>query len=88
MGTSNRYIGSVGDDPAARLQTEEFIRESVEAKLFRTSKCTSQVSFILVDQQMGERTIIWERDPRLEMKPELIQKEWITSARASTRRRP
>lgn len=81
-GLRTRYIGSVGDDPAARLQTEEFARERVDAKLFRTPNCTSQISFILVDQQTGERTIIWKRDPRLEMKPELIQKEWITSARA------
>lgn len=81
-GLRARYIGSVGDDDAAKLQAAEFAREGVLAELFRIPNCTSEVSYILVDQKTGERTIIWKRDPRLEMKPDLIQKEWITSARA------
>src|SRR5487761_1862286 len=45
-GLRTRYVGSVGDDSAARLQTEEFVREDVETELFRTPNCTSEVSFI------------------------------------------
>jgi sugar/nucleoside kinase (ribokinase family) len=35
-----------------------------------------------VDEKSGERTILWRRDPRLELRPEELQREWIDSAGA------
>ncbi len=81
-GVRTRYIGKVGDDDAGRMQAEEFRRAEVETELIVVSNCGSQSSFILVDESAGERTIIWNRDPRLEVRPEELRREWFPGARA------
>jgi sulfofructose kinase len=43
--------------------------------------CASQLAFIIVDQATGERTILWQRDDRLDLRPEDLPREWIRSAR-------
>jgi sulfofructose kinase len=80
-GLRTRYIGKVGDDAPARLQAEELAKAGVEAHLFNVAACSSQFAFILIDEKTGERTILWKRDPRLEMRPEEIDPEWIRSAK-------
>ncbi|HJY86289.1 MAG TPA: PfkB family carbohydrate kinase [Candidatus Acidoferrales bacterium] len=81
-GLCTRYVGKVGDDPAAQLQREEFTRAGVEARLIAVPDCASQVAFILVDGKTGERTILWKRDPRLTLRPEELCREWIVRARS------
>jgi sugar/nucleoside kinase (ribokinase family) len=34
-----------------------------------------------VDEESGERTVLWKRDHRLELLPAEIQKEWVTHAK-------
>jgi sulfofructose kinase len=43
--------------------------------------CASAQSFILVDPQ-GERTVLWQRDQRLVLMPQDLDREWIVNARA------
>jgi len=81
-GLRTRYIGKVGDDAAGRMQAEEFARAGVEAELMVVPECRSQCSFILVDESVGERTIIWNRDARLEVQAEELRREWFEGARA------
>jgi sugar/nucleoside kinase (ribokinase family) len=80
-GLRARYIGKIGDDSAGRLQRAEFAREGVEAHLIEVHGCASQIAFILVDESTGERTILWQRDPRLDPRPKEIRREWIENAR-------
>jgi sulfofructose kinase len=80
-GLHTRYIGKVGDDAAGELQRREFERAGVEAHLMVVNDCPSQSSTILVDQQTGERTILWHRDPRQTLQPRDIRKEWVVNAR-------
>lgn len=80
-GLTARYIGSVGDDSAARLQSDEFRRHEIESHLIRIRKCSSQTSYILVDGRSGERTILWKRDPRLTLRPKHLRPEWIRRSR-------
>lgn len=80
-GLRSRYVGKIGDDAAGRLQREEFAREEVEAHLIEVPNCTSQLAFIIVDQATGERTILWQRDDRLDLRPEELPQEWIRGAR-------
>lgn len=80
-GLRTRYIGKIGDDSAGRLQRAEFVREGVNAHLIEVRGCLSQTAFILVDESTGERTILWQRDPRLDPRPKELRREWITSAR-------
>jgi sulfofructose kinase len=81
-GLTARYVGKVGDDDAAGIHLAEFDRAGVEAHLVRVADCRSQYAFILVDAATGERTILWKRDPRLELRPEELEREWIVRARA------
>jgi sulfofructose kinase len=80
-GLRTRYVGKVGDDEAAAIHRTEFARLGVEAHLLTAAGCASQQAMILVDDA-GERTVLWRRDPRLMLRPEEIQREWIVNARA------
>jgi sugar/nucleoside kinase (ribokinase family) len=80
-GLKTRYVGKLGDDPAAHTHRQEFARAGVETQITSVEGCFSAQSFILVDPR-GERTVLWRRDQRLELKPEDIDREWIVNARA------
>lgn len=80
-GLRSRYVGKIGDDAAGRLQRDEFAREGVETHLVEVPDCASQLAFIIVDQCTGERTILWQRDDRLDLQPEELPQDWIRGAR-------
>ena len=80
-GLTTRYVGTIGDDPSGRLQRDEMERAAVESHWIVTPNCQSQSSFILVDESTGERTILWRRDSRLELRPDQIRREWVTQSR-------
>ncbi len=80
-GLSTRYVGKLGDDDAARLHAQEFLRTGVEAQLLHTPGVASARSLILVDSH-GERTVLCRRDERVILKPEELTREWIVNARA------
>ena len=77
-----RYVGKVGDDEAGRMQRTAFEREGVEAEVIVERGASSQVAYILVDEDSGERTILWKRDAAIALRPEDLRTEWITQARA------
>src|SRR5208282_2489906 len=81
-GLSARYVGKIGDDAAGQLQMGEMQRQGVEAHWIVAPGCSSQISFILVDQPSGERTVLWKRDPAIALRPEDLKREWISGARA------
>jgi sugar/nucleoside kinase (ribokinase family) len=56
-------------------------KAGIEAYWIVAPDCQSQSSFILVDGQSGERTVLWKRDLRLELLPSDIQPEWVVRAR-------
>ena len=80
-GLRTRYVGKVGDDPAATLHRAEFARLRVETHLLTAQGCPSQQAFILVDDA-GERTVLWKRDDRLALQPSDLCRDWILQARA------
>src|SRR6202047_2775220 len=79
-GLRTRYVGKVGDDPAAALHRAEFARLGVESHLLTAPGCPSQQAFILVDD-VGERTVLWKRDDRLALRPGDLCRDWILEAR-------
>ena len=81
-GLTTRYVGKVGTDEAGRLQARMFVREGIEAQVILVPNAASQVAYILVDEDSGERTILWKRDADIALKPEDLRPEWITQARA------
>ncbi len=80
-GLRTRYAGKIGDDDAGKFQMEEMSREGVDAHWITASGCMSQSAFILVDQQSGERTVLWKRDSQIALQPADIRREWIADAR-------
>jgi sulfofructose kinase len=80
-GLKARYVGKIGDDSAGALQQNEMSNAGIEAHWIEVPDCQSQTSFILVDGKSGERTVLWKRDPRLELLPSEIRREWVTRSR-------
>ena len=80
-GLKTRYAGKIGDDAFGQLQRDEMERAGVESHWIMALNCQSQSSFILIDERSGERTVLWKRDPRLELRPEEIQREWVVRSK-------
>jgi sulfofructose kinase len=80
-GLKARYVGKVGDDAFASMQQKEMELAGVESHWIVVPHCQSQSSFILVDGRNGERTVLWRRDPRLELLAAEIQQEWVVRSK-------
>ncbi len=80
-GLKTRYIGKLGDDANAALHRREFARLGVDTRIAVAPGAASPQSFILVDPS-GERTVLNQRDPRLTLRPEEINRAWLVPARA------
>ena len=80
-GLQTRYVGKLGDDPAAALHRKEFSTAGVEAEIVIAQGCASHQSFILVDPS-GERTVVRRQDVKLLLQPDELKREWISNARA------
>lgn len=83
LGLRVRYIGSVGNDDIGRFQLASLRRERLDLRYFRRIPgARSRVSQIILDESTGERTILWERDPRLSLDPMGIKPESVEGAGA------
>jgi sulfofructose kinase len=80
-GLQTRYVGKLGDDPAAALHRQEFSTAGVEAEIVTAQGCASHQSFILVDPT-GERTVIRRHDEKLLLHAAELKRQWICNARA------
>ena len=82
FGWTARYIGSFGDDEFGALSRDSLIDEGVDVSLARTvAGAANRFAIILVDARTGERTILWDRDPRLSMAPDELSTEGVTAGR-------
>jgi sugar/nucleoside kinase (ribokinase family) len=82
LGLKSRYIGKVGDDEGGRIQLASLRREGLDVRHVWVARgAPNQLGHIIVDQKTGERTVFWDRDPRLAVKPSEVPKEAICSAR-------
>ncbi len=82
LGLGARYIGSVGSDDLGRIQMESLRAEGLDMEFVRVVEgATSQIAFILVEEAIGERTILWHRDPRLQFPASDLSRDSISTAR-------
>lgn len=66
LGMRTAYAGSFGDDTAGSAGLESLVSEGVNVThARRVAGAKTQVGFIIVDQETGERTVLWKRDPAL-----------------------
>lgn len=80
-GLRTRYIGKIGDDWAGRLQRAEMARENVEAFWIEVPGAPSQTAYILIDQPSGERTVLWQHDPRIALTTADLPRDLIAQTR-------
>ncbi len=78
FGLETRYIGRVGDDPNGRFSLEDLKKEPMDVSCVEVIPgAYSQFAIILVDLPTGERTVLWDRDPRLLYGAGELKREWI-----------
>ncbi len=82
LGLRTKYVGSVGSDPAGLFQLESLRREGVDlGDVRQVANCPNQAAYILIDQNTGERTILWRRDGCLRLREQDLRPEMIRQAR-------
>jgi sulfofructose kinase len=82
LGWLARYIGAFGDDDLGVLSRDSLSSAGVDISAARTmAGATNQFAVILVDARTGERTVLWNRHPALNMEPADVSKEAVTSGR-------
>jgi len=82
LGMRTKYIGSVGDDERGRIQMASLRETGVNLDDVQLRRdCPNQSAYIVIDQNTGERTVFWHRDPCLAIDPEQISEEQIACAR-------
>ncbi len=79
-GLRTRYVGRVGDDELGRFSMRSLAAEPIDLSCVDTVPgAETQSAFILVDRTNGERTVLWNRDPRLDYKPGELRRALIVA---------
>jgi sulfofructose kinase len=82
LGLRTRYIGKVGDDEAGEFQLRSLRRERLDTRYVQVVRGTpNQLAYIILDQATGERTVFWDRDARLAVRPSELCREAVCSCR-------
>ncbi len=82
LGLKTAYIGSFGTDQAGDFGLQTLRDEGVNVQFARQIEDTqTQIAFIIIDRQSGERTVIWKRDEKLAISPETAPIEIVRSTK-------
>lgn len=82
FGLTTRYIGSVGNDDLGRAQLDSLRASGLNTDLVRVVEgATTQFAVIILEEGVGERTILWHHDPLLDCLSDGMQREQIVSAK-------
>jgi sugar/nucleoside kinase (ribokinase family) len=73
LGLRTRYLGTFGNDEHGRLIRSELEQRGVDTAHAHVRYAPNRHAVILVDERTGERTVAWQRDPSLVLKPEEVQ---------------
>ena len=81
LGLTARYIGSVGNDGWGKAQLASLREDQLELHVREVDGAGSQVAIILIEEGIGERTILWRRDPALQYPVGDLHRDLITSGK-------
>ena len=81
LGLRTRYIGTFGNDEHGRLIRAELEQRGVDTTPSSVRYAPNRHAVIFVDERTGERTIVWQRDPALALRPEHVTNEALSGAR-------
>jgi len=80
MGLRAKYVGAFGGDDNGRRMRDELTRRQVDLSGAVTRDTPNRFAVILLDQTVGERIVLWDRDARLS-----LTGSELTAALSSTR---
>ena len=82
LGLKVKYLGKIGDDEMGKLSMSLLEREGVDVSdVVVEPEAVSQFAFIVVEEETGERTIMWQRHPDLVFKPGDFSRKTVTSGK-------
>ena len=82
MGLKGKYIGKVGSDDIGIFSMESLRAEKLDTSSVRVVEgALNQYAFIVIDKGTGERTILWQRDPRLGFSVSELDRQEICAGR-------
>ena len=81
LGLRTAYVGTLGSDEHGVRMHDELQRRGIDLSHAVTRKAANPFAVILLDDQAGERIVLWHRDPRLALTATEIDKEAVASAR-------
>jgi len=83
LGLRTAYAGAVGDDAAAGKVLDPLRRAGIDVSgVKRVVGVRTQLAVVLVDRSSGERSVLWYREPELQLRPADLSRAAIESARA------
>ncbi len=82
LGKSVCYLGKVGNDESGDFQRASLEQEGIDTTtLLVAPDAETQIAYIIIDGQTGERTVIWHHDQKLNFSPSDLSEEIITSGK-------
>ena len=81
LGLRTRYVGTFGTDDHGRLIRSELEQRGVDTSHAHVRYAPNRHAVILVDDHTGERTVVWQRDSSLALRPDDLAPEAMTGAR-------
>jgi sugar/nucleoside kinase (ribokinase family) len=81
LGWRSRYVGCIGDDPAAAAVESALKRAGVEAVLERRHRTRTRAAVVLVDRSTGNRSVLEYRESNLQLRAGEIDVSSIVSGR-------
>jgi sugar/nucleoside kinase (ribokinase family) len=83
LGLRAGFVGAVGDDDAGRRVLEPLEARGIDVShVKRVPGAPTQLAMILIDRRSGERTLVWYRDPKLQLGAVDVDPGFVTSARS------
>jgi sugar/nucleoside kinase (ribokinase family) len=81
LGLRVAYIGAFGNDPHATTLRDALTDRGVDTTHCVVRDVRNRSAVIVVDEQTGDRTVLWDRDPQLDLRSDEIGAEVIANAR-------
>lgn len=69
LGWRARYVGRFGSDELGRIGLQSLSDEGVDVSCVQTVDAPTRFALVLVDRRTGDRTVLWDRDPALAIRP-------------------
>jgi sugar/nucleoside kinase (ribokinase family) len=82
LGLRTAYVGAFGNDEAGSGLRDALEQRGVDTRFCVERRVRNRSAVILVDERSGDRTVLWERDPGLNLRDDEIPTDVIATARA------